>query len=281
MNILTFDIEDWYNHDDYSQDFEWDKFEVRIYEGVDKILETLNYHNLKASFMCLGWLAEKHPKIIEKINNEGHHIGCHSYQHQLATRFNKTEFKEDTYKAKSLIEDICGKEVNAYRVPSFSVTTSNIWLFETLIELGFKYDCSVFPAKHEFGGIQSFPDSPSIIKTSSGCIKEFPINLGNILGREIIYSGGGYFRVIPYCLLKKMMNKSTYIMSYFHPSDFDPKQPNMPHLPIMRQIKNRIGLKGSYKKFYRLLSDFKFIDLPTADSQIEWDKCQIIDIQEL
>ena len=42
MNILTFDIEDWYNHDDYSEDFEWDKFEVRLYEGVDKILQALS-----------------------------------------------------------------------------------------------------------------------------------------------------------------------------------------------------------------------------------------------
>ena len=40
MNILTFDIEDWYNHDDYSQDFEWDKFEVRLYEGVDTVSYT-------------------------------------------------------------------------------------------------------------------------------------------------------------------------------------------------------------------------------------------------
>ena len=30
MNILTFDIEDWYNHDDYSRDFAWEKHEVRI-----------------------------------------------------------------------------------------------------------------------------------------------------------------------------------------------------------------------------------------------------------
>lgn len=47
MNILTFDIEDWYNHDDYSQDFEWDKFEVRLYEGVDKILEALDRRHLR------------------------------------------------------------------------------------------------------------------------------------------------------------------------------------------------------------------------------------------
>ena len=30
MNMLTFDIEDWYNHDDYSEEFELDKFEGRV-----------------------------------------------------------------------------------------------------------------------------------------------------------------------------------------------------------------------------------------------------------
>mgnify|MGYP002237796581 CR=1 FL=1 len=85
MNILTFDIEDWYNHDDYSQDFEWDKFEVRLYEGVDKILEALDRRHLRGTFFCLGWVAEKHPAIIRRIADGGHQIGCHSYQHQLAT----------------------------------------------------------------------------------------------------------------------------------------------------------------------------------------------------
>ena len=71
MNILTFDIEDWYNHDDYSQDFEWDKFEVRLYEGVDKILEALDRRHLRGTFFCLGWVAEKHPAIIRRIADGG------------------------------------------------------------------------------------------------------------------------------------------------------------------------------------------------------------------
>ncbi|HHX68489.1 MAG TPA: polysaccharide deactylase, partial [Gallicola sp.] len=46
MNILTFDIEDWYNVDFITQDFNWDKYEVRIYEGVDRILERLEKDNI-------------------------------------------------------------------------------------------------------------------------------------------------------------------------------------------------------------------------------------------
>ena len=81
MNILTFDIEDWYNCDFLTRDFAWDKYEVRIYQGVDRILEELEKRDLKATFFCLGWIAEKHPSVIRRIHAQGHHIGCHSYQH--------------------------------------------------------------------------------------------------------------------------------------------------------------------------------------------------------
>lgn len=276
MKILTFDIEDWYNHDDYTQDFEWDKFECRLYEGVDKILAALEDKKISGSFMCLGWIAEKHPDIVRRIDSQGHHVGCHSYQHQLATRFTPEQFKEDTYKAKSLLEDVIGKEVDAFRVPSFSITKENSWTFDILTELGFKYDLSIFPSQHEFGGIPGFAAIPTLIKTKNGYIKEFPISLGSVFGRDIIYSGGGYFRILPYWLLKRLTDNSDYVMSYFHPSDFDPNQPQMPQLTRIRQFKNRVALKGAYDKFIRYISDYDFINVREADKKINWNNKEII-----
>ena len=281
MNILTFDIEDWYNHDDYSRDFAWEKHEVRIYEGTEKILTVLDEKKLKGTFFCVGWIAEHHPQVIKWIAERGHHIGCHSYQHELATRFTPQEFKEDTYKAKCLIEEVAGCKVDAFRVPSFSITKDNLWTFDVLTELGFKYDSSVFPSVHEFGGIPGFKAEPTLLKTHNGDLKEFPISLGKVLGREIVYSGGGYFRVMPYCMLKKWTKKDDYVMSYFHPSDFDPGQPQMPQLSLMRQFKNRVGLKGSYKKFKKYMNDFDFASLVAADQLIDWDKAKVISVDEL
>ena len=278
MNILTFDIEDWYNHDDYSRDFAWEKHEVRIYEGTEKILTALDERGLKGTFFCVGWIAEHHPKVIQWIAERGHHIGCHSYQHELATRFTREQFKEDTYKAKRLIEDAASQEVNAFRVPSFSVTHDNLWAFDVLAELGFKYDSSVFPSHHEFGGLPDFPSTPHIIKTKHGDLKEFPISLGKVLGREIVYSGGGYFRVMPYWLLKRITQKAEYVLAYFHPSDFDPDQPQMPQLPKMRQFKNRVALKGAYEKYKRYIADFRFENLLDADDKILWEKQQRIEL---
>lgn len=280
-HIITFDIEDWYNHDDYSRDFAWEKHEVRIYEGAEKILTSLAERNMKGTFFCVGWLAEHHPQVIKDIAAAGHHLGCHSYQHELASRFTKEEFKEDTYKAKCLIEDVAGCEVDAFRVPSFSITKNNLWAFDVLAELGFKYDSSVFPSTHEFGGIPTYPAKPSILHTHNGDLKEFPISLGHFMGREIVFSGGGYFRVMPYFLLRKWTKKSEYLLSYFHPSDFDPGQPQMPQLSLMRQFKNRVGLKGSYKKYNRYIKEFDFVDFREADKQIDWAKCSQINIDDI
>ena len=102
MHILTFDIEDWYNCDFVTTDFDWDKYEVRIYEGVERILQELAERELKATFFCLGWIAEKHPDVIRWIHEQGHHIGCHSYQHELAFRLDRDGFRQDTEKSKKL-----------------------------------------------------------------------------------------------------------------------------------------------------------------------------------
>lgn len=277
MNILTFDIEDWYNCDFISGNFKWDNYEVRIYSGVERILEELRKRNIKGTFFCLGWLAEKHPEIIKQIAKEGHHLGCHSYQHELATRFSPKKFKEDTYKAKSLIEDVIGDSINAFRAPGFSITRNNIWAFKILSELGFKYDCSVFPSYHDYGGMPQYgKGEPAIIKCDNSEIKEFPINVKNILNKKIVFSGGGFFRLFPYFLIKKWSMESDYLMTYFHPRDFDVNQPIIKDLPLMRKFKSYVGLKGAFLKFQKILEDFEFDTIESADKLIDWRNVKTI-----
>jgi polysaccharide deacetylase family protein (PEP-CTERM system associated) len=278
MNILTFDIEDWYNCDFITSDFEWDKYEVRIYEGVERILKELERRQLKATFFCLGWIAEKHPDVIKRIHAARHHIGCHSYQHELSFRFDRETFKADTNKAKQLIENVIGEPINAFRAPGFSINENNIWAFEVLTELGFKYDCSIFPAAHDYGGFRSFGKvEPVILNLSNGTqIKEFPISVQPILGKRIVFSGGGFFRFFPYWLIKRWGSKSKYLMTYFHPRDFDPDQPVIDTLPRMRKFKSYVGLSKAFSKFQKLLNDFDFVSILEADKDIDWNNARIL-----
>lgn len=277
MNILTFDIEDWYCHDVESGNKDWGKLECRIYEGMDRILDSLDERNLKGTFFIVGWLAENHPTVIQKIANAGHQIGCHTYQHDLLTTFDKKTLFEDTKKAKSLIEDAIGKEINAFRAPAFSITKDNLFAFDVLGELGFTIDCSIFPTKRDYGGMPDYGASePRIIEHNGYQFKEFPINPATVFGKEIVFSGGGYFRLFPFWIIKKLTQKQDYTMTYFHPSDFDPNQPDMPHLSTRQRIKNKIGLKSAYGKYLKYLDDFEFINLETADKLIDWRKTDVI-----
>jgi polysaccharide deacetylase family protein (PEP-CTERM system associated) len=277
MNILTFDIEDWYCFDNISRDMEWSKFTPRIAENTSRILDELERRNLRGTFFCLGWLAKYHPDVIRNIANRGHQIGCHSYQHELATRFDKQSFYIDTHRAISEIEHVIGKKVELFRAPAFSVTRKNLFVFEVLHELGITTDCSIFPALREYGGM---PDcsatSPVMIDYQGIQMKEFPLNIYKIGGRSLVFSGGGYFRIFPYVIIKHLTQRSEYVMTYFHPIDFDSNPPPMPQLPKLRQWKNTVGHKSSFIKFQSYLNDFDFISIEQADDLMNWKSCKTI-----
>tara|TARA_A100001035_G_C27731860_1_gene477150 strand:- start:348 stop:1202 length:855 start_codon:yes stop_codon:yes gene_type:complete len=280
MKILTFDIEDWFHIIDSGKNQnpnDWDQFEYRINDNVERILDLLQRKNQKATFFCLGWIARKFPEIIKKIDQMDFEIGSHSNSHIPAFNQNKIEFRDDLVKSISIIEDLTNKKVKYYRAPSFSIKKENQWVFDELIRNGIEIDCSIFPSSRSNGGFEGFPSSnPSIISCNGRKIKEFPINVFKFLGRPIVFSGGGYFRLIPYFLINKMTNKSNYVISYFHPRDFDINQPIIKNLSYFQKFKSYVGLNSSFSKLEKLLNDFEFIDLKEANANIKWNNVQIV-----
>ena len=159
-----------------------------------------------------------------------------------------------------------------YRAPAFSITKETTWAFEILNELGITHDASVFPSKHDYGGFPSFGNSePSIIEINGISIKEFPMNIHKIFNRSIVFSGGGFFRFFPYKLIKKWTTESDYVMTYFHPRDFDKGQPVLRHLPLMRKFKSYYGLKNSCFKFDKFISDFSTMSIMDVSNKYNWD----------
>jgi polysaccharide deacetylase family protein (PEP-CTERM system associated) len=280
MNILTFDVEDWFHvldNPETKDEKQWIQLESRIHQNMDKIFDLLEKNDQKATFFTIGWIARKYPEIIKNIDSRGHEIASHSDMHQLAYEFNREEFRQDLEISVKSIEDITGKKVRAYRAPGFSVKKENKWVFEELINNGIEIDCSVFPAKRAHGGFEEFGYAePAYIEMNGSKIKEFPINTYSVLGKNIIFSGGGYFRLIPYPLMRHFMNNSKYVMTYLHPRDFDPEQPMIEGLSAFRRFKSYIGLKSTSSKLDRLLNDFDFTDLQEADSMIEWNDVKVL-----
>ena len=86
--------------------------------------------------------------------------------------------------------------------------------------------------------------------------------------------------MFPYCIIKRLMRKSNYVMTYFHPRDFDPEQPVISELSLVRKFKSYYGLHGAFRKLENLVEDFKFIDLKEADALVNWDNAKVIKLKK-
>lgn len=314
MNILTFDVEEWFHLLDFDatrNEEQWKNYEVRIYENVDRILDILESTDTKATFFIIGWVAKTYPDVVKKIAAK-YQIGSHTMSHQLVWQQRPEEFREDVSSSIKLLQDITGQPVECFRAPGFSIRETEGWAFDILADLGIKYDCSVFPANHAHGGMNTYgAPVPSLIKHGDTMMKEFPVTSKTIMGKKIIFSGGGYFRLVPYPLIKswsadcangyknhmvpRIWHDKTgqvvmgddglpvtrdvgYLLSYIHPRDLDAGQPILSGLPLKRKIKSYVGLKGAAEKMRHYLRDFKFTDVKSAAENICWEKVPVVEI---
>lgn len=291
MNILTFDIEEWYlNHRRNGPEdkiIEYDRY-------LDEILNKLEERQLKATFFCVGEMGRLFPDVIKKINSNGHEIGCHSNIHTWLNKMTEAECRQDTHQAIDSLEQCIGEKVRSYRAPAFSIGENNKWAFEILAENGIDRDASIFPASRSFGGFGHFgQNTPCIVDYEGIRIKEFPVCTTTIIGKKIAYSGGGYFRLFPFCFIRSTVKNSTYVMCYFHIGDLVPeshgvmskeayeyyfKEPGTIKARYTRYFKGNVGKKSAMRKMMSLINDTSFINIQQADSVINWETTSIVNL---
>lgn len=290
MNILSFDIEEWalakaggYGKPELYAEF--DSF-------LKRILETLDIQEVKATFFCTGLMAKDFPQVVKQIYDKGHEVGCHSHNHTWMNKMTEAEARDDTHAAVAALEQCIGQKVLSYRAPAFSIGESNKCMFEILAENGITTDASIYPAARDFGGFPSFGSkTPCMIEYNGVCLKEFPICTTQFMGKELAYSGGGYFRFFPLWFVKGRMAKADYAMCYFHIGDLVPekggvpskeeyeayyKEPGTMKNRYMRYVKTNIGKKSAFEKMTRLINSEPFINIEQADKQIDWDQTTIV-----
>ena len=285
MNILTFDIEEWYLFKRKEKHIEFDRY-------LDVILDKLDERQMKATFFCLGKMGNSFPEVVRKIQARGHEIGCHSNVHLWLNKLTVAECREDTHCAVDSLEQCIGDKVKSYRAPAFSIGENNKWAFEILAENGIERDASIFPAARDFGGFPNFGQkTPCIIDYNGIRLKEFPVCTAKVMGKEMAYSGGGYFRFFPLSFVKKEIKKSKYSMCYFHIGDLIPdsygvmskqayesyfKEKGTLKARYTRYIKSNLGKKKAIGKMLKLIDEMDFVNLQQVDGRLDWNTSAIV-----
>ncbi len=240
---------------------DWDTFPSRVNDSLEIALRLFEAADVKATFFTLGWVADRHPKLIRAIADAGHEIASHGYAHVKITDQNRQEFRDDVIRAKQTLEDVSGQRVVGYRAPSFSIGSGNLWALDVLHETGHLYSSSIYPVVHDHYGMPEASRFP--FRATPGGILEVPMSTACVFGRNLPCGGGGYFRLVPYRYFRWSIRRLNEVerqssVFYFHPWELDPDQPRMRNIPLKSRIRHYVNLHRTEGRLQRLLADFQW-----------------------
>lgn len=187
MNIaLTFDIES--DNPNFLNSY------FGIKSGLLKIINILDYFNIKGTFFCTGNVAKNYPDYVKLIEDKGHEIACHGLNHNRLNKLNFRECQDLIYQSKTIIENVCqNSKIIGFRSPYLKPP---IFLFKILDNLGFRYDSSI-----------KFPKDLKYFQFYNNRVQEFHPSESSI-----------FFRLpLSYQFLRRKIFSLKLSILYFHP----------------------------------------------------------------
>ena len=112
---------------------------------TEEILDILKRYNVKATFFVTGMNSPKYDDYYQKILDDGHTMGIHTYSHVYGEIYDSLEaFQEDFKKMQDHIYENTGQNVKVYRFPGGSannVVSPEVReeIFQWLEEEGIEY----------------------------------------------------------------------------------------------------------------------------------------------
>ena len=270
INMLSIDVEDWFHLVGAGLDYQfmgtvegaetWNKYTPRIEQNTNWILDVLDARQIKGTFFVLGWVAEHFPGLLAEISKRGHEIGSHSYWHKIIPSQTPDQFRADLRMSLDVIQNITGIKVLGFRASSASITD---WAIDIIGEEGLLYDSSLFPASfHDvYGQLKGISANKPIEYLSNGLL-EVKLSSLNILNKKIPWSGGGYFRFLPYKVfsngVRQILKQQGLFHFYAHPWELDDNPPTLKNLKPFYYYRRYLSIARTRSRFEALLKEFRF-----------------------
>jgi peptidoglycan/xylan/chitin deacetylase (PgdA/CDA1 family) len=144
--IMTVDVDGWPSLlSFYGVAHDYSKAEPleNVEEGLQRLLDLFEKHQIFATFFTTGDMARMHPEMVRKIFKKGHEIACHGLLH-LKDEYivGRLEQEKRLKEATDIIEKVIGKRPIGFRAPCLRANEDT---FELLSENGYLYDSSMIP----------------------------------------------------------------------------------------------------------------------------------------
>jgi peptidoglycan/xylan/chitin deacetylase (PgdA/CDA1 family) len=141
---------------------------------LQRILDLLDEHEVKATFFVVGMNAFNHPDVIKLISTRGHELACHGWKHEDIAVLSKEEEKKRILETAAAIEEASRFRPVGHRTAGGELSENTL---DILAENGFIYDSSLrgsdlpytlenglvmVPSYYEMDDFHLFADYPGI-----------------------------------------------------------------------------------------------------------------------
>jgi polysaccharide deacetylase family protein (PEP-CTERM system associated) len=265
-NLLGIDFEDWFHPELIKKYLKDEKFEPKVVNGIEKILELLRKNDTYATFFVVGELLEYKPELLDLILENEHEIAFHTMKHTRIDSLNsKDKFNDEIKK----FHELTNGKSKGFRAPSFSLNSTSSWVIDVLENNNYIYDSSVVPAKTSLYGIPDAEIKPYKItsenlknNSNDGKILEFPLLVTRFLGKKIPAAGGFYLRTLPSRIIenaiKSYEKKKIPGVFYIHSWELTPEFMPKIELPKKDHFITFHNIDKAYSKMENLLEKFQF-----------------------
>lgn len=277
-NAFTVDLEEWFQGLTSTNPCveRWPQLESRVVAATERLLALLSAHCIRATFFVLGYVAERHPRLIERVYEDGHELAVHGYAHRYVTRLSPDAFAREIDRTAAALERITGRQPLGHRAPYFSIHADMDWAYDLLAERGYRYDSSTFPMRSLLYGDARAPAVPHTVGRA-GALIEFPISALEVGGRRLPFAGGFYMRALPYravrWAIRRVNRQGLPAILYVHPWELDTGQHYGPVTPRER-VSHYYGRRSLRAKLERLFTDFRFTTLSDLSDLVRSSACR-------
>ncbi|MGC8722380.1 MAG: polysaccharide deacetylase family protein [Acidobacteriota bacterium] len=233
--VLTVDVEEWFHAPEHPlgrDSAQWDRLPPSLPSAIGRTLDLLESMQVRATFFTLGWVAQKHPALVRRIAGAGHEIGCHGWGHTPLDRLEPDAFRHDLDRSRTVLQDLLGLEVSAYRAPRWSMGRRR-WPYPILAEKGFKISSS----RLCIAGLGLGQNHPKRIEG----VLEIPALSARFFGMPLPAGGTLALRILPLGWLLRVRHRRAVrgwpAVYWFHPWEVDPQAPRLQAGALLRAVR--------------------------------------------
>lgn len=267
LNVFTVDTEEWFHICGVPalDTPRWPTLPSRVELTTRLLLEDLAGAGVRATFLVLGWIAERHPALVREILDAGHEVGSHGHLHRRTHVMTRQAFASDLRASLRALTDAGAPPVRSFRAPEWSLDDEVAWALEELTAAGIRVDGSRAPVR--LVGRVDWPRLPHALRTSGGELIELPPLVADRFGQTMPLGWGWGLRMSTPARVRRAIDAANRAgrpaVLMVHPWEIDPAPPHVV-LPPRLRFAHYFRLGGFRRRLKEIMSHTRFITMSEA-----------------